>query len=258
MSNTRNAAGSMTMKSYPIKPLMMSVVVLSLAATAFSAVNQKLSVSNPEVSLKLAAEGAQLVADYGSYQLWTAPADTAAKVAGEPGVTVVEGEDVIELSAGPINTAMAPPSPGKGVVAEDFPGKRLHLVQFAGPIMGEWRASLVKAGLKVVAYVPRNAYLVYGDSASLGQFRVTVASTPHVQWEEAYLPEEKIHPRAHAAAEKALRKELTDDLFAVQLVEDETANVQSLQFLDQIRRELIRRSKFLGFVNVILRLPPER
>ncbi|HQL78410.1 MAG TPA: S8 family serine peptidase, partial [Verrucomicrobiota bacterium] len=246
------------MKSRLLKSPVISIVMLSMAATAFCAVGQKLSVSNPEVSLKLAAEGAQLIADYGSYQLWTAPADTAAKVAGEQGVAVVEGEDVIELSAGPINTAAPPPPPGKGVVAEDFSGKRLHLVQFAGPIMPEWRASLVKAGLKVVAYVPRNSYLVYGDSASLGQFRVAAASTPHVQWEEAYLPEEKIHPRARAAAEKATRKELTDDLFAIQLVEDEAANAQSLQFLDEIRRELIRRSKFLGYVNVVLRLPPER
>ena len=231
---------------------------IAFAAEGAAAYSKKLSVSNPEVSRKLAAMGAQLIADYGTYQLW-APSDAAASaMVAEPGATVVAGEDVIELSAGAINTALVPPSPTKGLAAEDFSGKRLHLVQFAGPIKPEWHASLVKAGLQIVAYVPRNAYLVYGSSVPLGQFRATTAGAPYVQWEGAYLPEHKIHPRAGAAAEKAARQELTDDLFAVQLVEDEAANGQSLQFLDQIRRELIRRSAFLGFLNVILRLPPER
>ena len=257
------------MKSYLIKALVVSIVVVFgsasggsgggiSAATVSDDPKQKLAVSNPEVSQKVAAEGALLVADYGSYQLWSAPAATAAKVAGEPGVTVVEGEDVIELSAGPISTAVAGLARSAGGIAASLSGKRLHLLQFAGPIKPEWHASLVKAGLRVVAYVPRNAYLVYGESAPLGQFRATAASAAYLQWEGAYLPEHKIHPRARAAVEKAARQEATDDLFAIQLVEDEDANGRSLQFLDQVRRELIRRSSFLGYVNVILRLPPER
>jgi uncharacterized repeat protein (TIGR01451 family) len=266
--STKISTGNISMKSHLLNPLAWFIVALSLAAgcgggiasaaEGAAASSQKVSVSNPEVSRKLAAEGLQLIADYGSYQLWAVPAAIAASVAAEQGVTVVEGEDMIELSAGPINTAGLPPSPGPAVASADFSGKRLHLVQFAGAIKPDWHASLVKAGLQVVAYVPRNAYLVYGESAALSQFRLAAADAPHVQWESAYLPEHKIHPRARAAAEKAIRQEVTDDLFAVQLVEDESANAQSLQFLDQIRRELIRRSAFLGYVNVILRLPPER
>ena len=116
---TKTSTGNVAMKSHLLKPLVLAMLVSSLtavcggriasAAEGAATSSQKLSVSNPDVSHKLAGEGAQLVAEYGSYQLWAAPAVIAASVAGQEGVTVVEGEDVIELSAGPINTAVVPP-----------------------------------------------------------------------------------------------------------------------------------------------------
>ena len=52
--------------------------------------------------------------------------------------------------------------------AGTFAGKRLHLVQFAGPIKPEWVDALEQNGARVVTYIPQNAYLVYGDARGIG------------------------------------------------------------------------------------------
>ena len=46
-------------------------------------------------------------------------------------------------------------------VLGSFSGKRLHLVQFAGPVKPQWVDSLAADGLRVVNYIPDNAYLVW-------------------------------------------------------------------------------------------------
>src|SRR5438876_5802799 len=221
-----------------------------------SAAHQKMLVSDARISEGLAAQGGKLIADYGSSQLWAAPARVAATFATKEGVTLQQGEDVIELQAGYIDTSRPTPSPATPV--ENFSGKRLHLFQFAGPIKPDWHAALLAQGFRVVAYVPRNAYLVYGDTNALAQFRARAAGSPHVQWEGPYLAEHKIHPRAQAALQKAAQNLEVDDLFQVQLVEDVESNASSLQFLEQVRREMVRQWAFLGYLNVTLRLPPER
>lgn len=66
----------------------------------------------------------------------------------------------------------------------------LRLVQFPGPIQGEWYAAMLKAGLDVVTYIPDYAYLVWGTDlgvASLGQ------AAP-LRWSGVYQPFYALHP----------------------------------------------------------------
>ncbi|HWI55979.1 MAG TPA: hypothetical protein VNZ22_02045, partial [Bacillota bacterium] len=217
----------------------------------------KFETAGPEAGNLLQASGGTLITDYGSFQFWRLPAARRAEVEGQAGVTLREEDNLVELHAGAIRTA-----PGMAQAAAPqpaaFAGKKLHLVQFAGPIKPEWHQSLREAGWQVVTYIPRNTYLVYGDAQPLNRLRSSLKDNAQIQWEGEYLPAHKLHPAAQSAVAKALRNEATPDLFAIQLVEDAAANAPTLQFLDQLKRQWVRQSRELGYVNCILHLPPDR
>src|SRR5208283_5146023 len=50
--------------------------------------------------------------------------------------------------------------------------KHLRLIQFRGPVQPDWLAQVKAANVKIVSYIPNNAYVVYVDAvaeANLGQ-----------------------------------------------------------------------------------------
>jgi hypothetical protein len=63
-----------------------------------------------------------------------------------------------------------------------------QLVQFAGPPRNEWLAGVEKTGLRMLQYVPQNAYLVWGVQERLN----IVQSAAPVRWTGAFHPAYKI------------------------------------------------------------------
>src|SRR5208282_5654397 len=108
-------------------------------------------------------------------------------------------------------------------------GKRMHLVQFAGPVQPAWRKALLDAGVQIVSYIPQNAYLIYGDSAGIGRVQALAATTPHIQWDGPYLDEYKTHPRARAMGKNGNPRRIGTDQFAIQLMADAAANADTLK-----------------------------
>src|SRR6185369_1884307 len=51
----------------------------------------------------------------------------------------------------------------------DSASRKLRLVQFIGPVKREWLDRLRSSGVELVAYLPNNAYLVYGNEAARSQ-----------------------------------------------------------------------------------------
>src|SRR5262249_11705090 len=134
-----------------------------------------------------------------------------------------------------------------------FAGKRLHLIQFAGPVLPEWHDALLKTGVQIVTYVPANAYLVYGDAASLGQLQNLAATVPYGQWEGTYADSYKLHPAARTVDELGNPLTPATDMFAIQLVADANANPATLASLDQLKLEPAKRnSAVLNYVNVVV------
>jgi hypothetical protein len=157
-----------------------------------------------------------LIADYGGYQLFAA--------AQTNGLQVRDDYNLILLNAARLDTSQ-PETQALRQPAGNFAGKRLHLVQFAGPVQPAWRKALLDAGAQIVNYIPHNAYLVYGDAAPWP------ASNP--------LPPRacamgrpvsgpyKIHPAARTAG---------TNLFAVQLVADAAVNAETIALLAPVER----------------------
>ena len=72
---------------------------------AAATVRQRMHVSNPEVIRTLATNGARLLASYESFQVWDVPGETATALVGRAGVTLHQGDNVIELHARKIDTS---------------------------------------------------------------------------------------------------------------------------------------------------------
>ncbi len=88
----------------------------------------------------------------------------------------------ILLNSGAINTSTPEMQAARNSTG-DFEGKRLHLVQFAGPTTDQWYKSLSRTGVRIVGYVPYYAYLVYGDSTSIAGLQSLASSENFIQWD---------------------------------------------------------------------------
>ena len=210
------------------------------------------------------ALGARLVADYGSFAVVEGTLDTVNAVGAGGVAEVLPLENLILLNAGPIDTTPGGGGAGGGAGAKvearaKFEGKAMHLVQFAGPIKPEWLSALERTGVRIVTYIPSNAYLVYGDFDQISalQKRAATGAIPSVQWNGEYKPEYRLAPSAKALVDDPAKSAVTDQLFSIQLVKDEQANKQTLDLLDQIRTgERIGEYDALDYHNVVAPVPP--
>lgn len=219
----------------------------------------KLRVSDPVLAAELLAQGARRVADYGAFQLLEAPSEQAAAAAPRTErVQPEENSDFIELNAGRLDTR-GPEARALRRGVGVFAGKRLHLIQFAGPIKPEWLEALQATGVRLVHYIPHNAYLVQGNAAALAKLQTWAASAEFVQWEGDYANEFKIHPRARLADAKGQPRKLQSDTFAIQLLDDPEENPATLALIDRIKLEPVRRQfRALHYLNLVVRVRPER
>lgn len=106
-----------------------------------------------------------------------------------------------------------------------FRGQQLHLIQFAGPVKPEWRAELEATGVKIVSYIPQNAYLVYGPAAALAAAQTWAGTNAFVQWEGAYNDAWKINPAARTTDALGQARWPGTTAFAIQLVDDSVLNI---------------------------------
>ncbi len=193
--------------------------------------------------------GGTLLFDYEAFALYTAPVLPAA-LADRPGVEICDQFHLVRLHAGALDTSLPAAQAARGPVGA-FPGRRLHLIQFAGPVQPAWHSNLLAAGARLVGYLPENAYLVYGDAGTLATVQARAATAPEIQWDGPFRDEYRLHPAALAAPAGAPAD------FLVQCVADPEANAASLRLMDELRlAPLARRDEFLGCLNVVVRLDP--
>ncbi len=239
-------------------PLRRALAALTVALVSFHLARGEprpvqWRVSDPESARELRNAGAALVADYGGFAVFEADGP----VPGGAGVEALPPQHLIHLHAGAIDTTAAA-TRARRVAVESFSGKRLHLVQWAGPVKPEWVKDLADAGLTLMDYIPENAHLVYGDAAALRGMQARLASKPHVRWEGAFRGADKIHPGARPSASKRAAARAEPDQFAVQLVNDPGANGDTLAMIDALKRAPIVRRRVSGpYLNIVARLPPD-
>lgn len=144
----------------------------------------------------------------------------------------------ILLNAGTLLTD-SPELQAARFAAPTFSGKRLHLVQFDGPIQLGDREILEAAGLRVVTYIPMYAYLAYGDAGSIAQVQGMAARVgSRIVWEGPWLDDYKFAPNVWATPDASKvpssKRRVAGVRFEVQWVDDPRANALTLAALDEL------------------------
>jgi hypothetical protein len=235
--------------------LLFAAVLFSLAGIALAAPH-KWRVGDPALAKSLLSRGGKLVADYGGFQLIQAD-DSALTNFDANRLENEDDFDAIKLNAAQLDTRAAEIQALRKP-ASTFTGKRLHLVQFTGPVRPEWHSALEKTGAHIVSYIPENAYLIYGDAKALGRMQSWAATNEFVQWEGAYADDYKIHPDARLVDASGRPQTPLTDTFAIQMVDDAAANTATLTRIGQWQLAAAENEfVLLGYRNIIVRLPPE-
>jgi len=228
---------------------------LLLVLTAGRGESRKVRVNDPLAAREFVARGGKLVADYGGFQL--VETEEASREVDGGRIQNVNDSDVIELNSARINTRSAQRRPANEAGAR-FSGKRFHLVQFVGPIKPRWRASLEQTGAQIINYIPNNAYLIYVDADALARIQAWAEIDKEIQWEGEYVSDYKLQPGARLQDAYGFSQLPDTDMFAIQLVNDAEVNTNTLQLIDRLKQETVKREfRVLQFINLFVRLSPD-
>ena len=216
----------------------------------------KITVRSAAAEQSVLDNGGRLLADYGSFRLYEI-SNVPPAVVQDDTAEVRDDFNRIYLNAAVLDTT-APAVIALRQRTGAFSGDHLHLIQFAGPVQPAWHEALRATGVRIVSYVPQNAYLVYGDSPAIARLQDMAAASPAVQWDGEFAGNYKIHPGARLVDKLGRPQEPLTDEFAIQLVEDPAANPATLALIDRLKLEPVRRRyNFLRYVNVLVRLQPK-
>ena len=234
-------------------PLLAVFFLCAFLVAARPAEAHKIKVWDPSIAKLIVEDGGQLLADYGSFQLYEVD-HVRPEVLQSDHAEVRDDSNGILLNAALIDTSTTAGKSLRQPVGA-FSGKRLHLVQFIGPVQKAWHEALKKTGAQIIDYLPENTYLVYGDAPSLARLQRFTGTTAYVQWDGEYQDSYRIHPKARLVDANGNSQQLTTDEFAIQLVADPAANAATLALIDRLKLEPIHRQyNLLQYVNVLVRL----
>jgi hypothetical protein len=233
--------------------LLAGLFLSAFLVAAHPAAAHKIKVWDPSIAKLIVEDGGQLLADYGSFQLYEVDR-LRPEVLQSDKAEVRDDSDGILLNAARIDTSATAGKALRQPVGA-FTGKRLHLVQFVGPVQNAWHEALKKSGAQIISYLPENAYLVYGDSQSLIRLQRSAGTMTSVQWDGEYRDDYKIHPKARLVDGNGNPQQIATDEFSIQLVADPAANKATLALIDRLKFEPIHRQyNLLQYVNVFVRL----
>ncbi len=235
--------------------LLAALLCAGLSFVAHGA-SHKLRVQDPSLAKQLVENGGKVLGDYGSFQIIetqeTQPTDSRRQR-----TELVDDSDFIEFNSVRLNTRATEIKSLRKQRAP-FAGKRLHLIQFVGPIKPDWKAEIERCGVKVVSYVPNNAYVVQGNAQALAQLQAWAGATNIVQWEGDYADDYKVHPGAVNKDKFGFPQTPDSDTFAIQLITDDSSNSNTLALIERVKLDPIKRDfTVLQYRNIIVRIPAE-
>jgi hypothetical protein len=102
----------------------------------------------------------------------------------------------IRLRSAVIDTTRPAPRVAAALEAAPSETPQLYLIQFAGPVKEGWLADVLAAGnVRIVSYVPTNAYLVWADGPAVRKLHGVVSERTSLQYVGPFHPAYKLHPR---------------------------------------------------------------
>ncbi|HQV69797.1 MAG TPA: S8 family serine peptidase [Thermoflexales bacterium] len=145
---------------------------------------------DPAVLQKLALGGAVLLEDYGAFSMWDVSSVSDSALAKNSLIEPREDYNTLILREATIDTLSAAPAAAAipQSLSQTQTGSRFAMIQFYGPVKDEWLDALRKTGVEIVTYMAENAFVVFGDDASLSRMGAMAQANRAVQWTGAYHP----------------------------------------------------------------------
>lgn len=212
--------------------------------------------TDKQTLVSLAESGATLLVDYGSFSLWKVAESQVSAASKLAKVSVPEGLDNIALRDSTIDTVQGV---NEAAIPTNFrqtfsAATQMWMVQFIGPVKGEWLEGLEKSGLSIVSYMPNNAYVVWGDGVAIDNLASAAKKSGVIQWTGAYHPAYRIAP----ALKRQTALPSTSQAVTIQFYNTGQLRL-SLSRLEKLGGELINQpEEVLNLVNVTVNLPSSR
>lgn len=245
-------------RRFGIVMILAAFAIFASVVPGAAAPVNKVRVKDRALAQQLLKRGGKLIADYGSFQI-IATEEAVGKNQYRGRAQSEAAADFIELNARRINTR-SPDARTMTKARGTFSGRQLHLVQFVGPIKPEWRAALEAQGVKVISYLPENAYLVAGNAKTLAALAGWAVQADFVQWEGEYADEFKIHPDARQREPLGQPSLISESaVYAIQMIEDAEANPATVALIESLKLDVVQRDfRVMQYRNIIVRLAPDR
>jgi len=171
----------------------LAAVTLAQATTAVAPTIATTRIVVPTGAYAAAEPGVELLHDYGTFLLYRVDAAHLSKltIASKNQATLVD--DTIEFDTVTLDpTQDADPAVPAQFETRKTSGASLQLVQFVGPVVNKWLNLLQQDGVRIVQYVPNNAYIVQADDAAIQRIAQRVAQGGVIQYIGSYSPYMKL------------------------------------------------------------------
>lgn len=129
-----------------------------------------------------APAGYERIADYGSYSLYRG--SPAAMPRGVNGAYVLAEADLLQFDRMRLDTRQSTIEAPAGFTLAAPSGAALHLVQFVGPLKGEWLDQVRATGAQPVHYIESNGYLVWANAAARSALGALAAENKVLQFSQ--------------------------------------------------------------------------
>lgn len=202
----------------------------------------------------LAGSGAQQLVDYGAFSLWRLPGANLRALSARPaGLQSTSSQVLLRGHTIATTQAQAEPALPEMLRAPAASGEQLWLVQFAGPTLDAWLDALAAAGLEVVAAIPENAFLIWGNDPQ-GSLAGIPGLAGLVQWQGAYHPAYRMHPALNTPAMEKTggEQDVTVQVYVTAQVEQSLVELAALA-----TAQLAPPQPVLNLVNLRLRVLDE-
>ena len=207
--------------------------------------------SDPDALREVEASGGVLLAEYEAASLWRVPGRFERN---QPQTALVQVDDAILLRGITLQPSSGLPAVPRSLQQSIPTGPSLWIVQFAGPVLPEWLDSLMAAGFDIVAYLPNNAFIVWGEQSS-ARLQTLSAGDPSIVWQGAYHPYYRLAPELRPDQDRSTQElgemvDVTVQLYQTEAVSDTIARLEA-------RAEAVLSDPFpvSNLINVRVRVP---
>ena len=250
----------------PRSSLLFLLTIFTFAVGQSNAIKypntQKIVIYKDDVAALAAIGSLDLreVFDYPDFQVFIISKPEGNELASlSPDTPVADDMNKIFLRTRAIDTTEEISPALETLTAAPAAENQLYLIQFAAPVKDEWLEQITSQGnVRILSYIPSNAYLVWVDNTALEGLQSLYDSQPYLQWFGPYQTADRIDPNIEALAPETPAAPVSGIKVTVQFV-DHPAVEDSINKVKQEAQEILQDVWVVGpYKNLRVVIPQDK